>query len=164
MMAIQLARPSHSILAIASAHNTTYLLSLGASRVLDRHAPPSELIAEAQTLDIKLGIDCVGATTAGYAARALQKGGTLVCLVKKPDKAVLEETGVEARDIVMKRFHEDERYGRELVEFITKALSEGVIGPVRHEVVEGGLGKVQQGLNKLREGGVSGRKLVMRVE
>lgn len=163
-MAIQLARPTHSILAIASAHNTPYLLSLGASRVLDRHASPSEIIAEAQSLDIKLGIDCVGATTAAHTAHALQRGAKLVCLVKRPEKAVLEESGVEARDIVMKRFHEDERYGRELVEFITKALREGVIGPVRHELIDGGLDGVQKGLDKLKEGGVSGRKLVMKVE
>ena len=164
MMAIQLAKQSGlRVLAIAGLQNASELHSLGADKVLDRHKP-DEAIAEARNFRISLGIDCVGQETATYAAQALQPGGRLAYLVKKPDPAVADERKVSATDILIKRFHEDESYGRALVDFISSALFSRTLRPVRYESVKGELDGFQEALNKLQNQKVSGRKLVVRFE
>ncbi|KAG8531917.1 uncharacterized protein KY384_003553 [Bacidia gigantensis] len=163
MMATQLAHQSNlRVLGVASLHNTSQLLGLGAEKVLDRHRP-EEVIAEAQELRISLAIDCVGQETATYAARALLTGGKLAYLVKKPKVEVIEKKGLSVTDILIKRFHEDERYGSALVAFVERALVKRTLRPVKYEIIEGGLEAVEEGLRKLSEGGVSGEKLVVKV-
>ena len=164
MMAIQLAKQRNlRIFAVAGSHNVSELLDLGADQVYDRHRP-EEAVTEAEKLGINLGIDCIGQETATFAIRALQTGGKLACLVKAPDQAVVEKTGVEVVDVLIKRFHEDAAYGGNVVDFISHSLFTRVIRPVRYEVVKGGLEAVETGLQRSRDQGVSGRKLVIRLE
>ena len=46
-------------------------------------------------------------------------------------------------------------------EYMTKGLESGVVVPTRVHEIEGGLAKVQEALDLMLKGGVSGRKLVM---
>ncbi|KAL8822708.1 MAG: hypothetical protein Q9191_006564 [Dirinaria sp. TL-2023a] len=164
MMAIQLAKQSGlRILAVAGLQNASELHSLGADKVLDRYKP-KEAIVEARNFPVSLGIDCVGQETATYVAQALQPGGRLAYLVKKPDSAVANERKVSATDILIKKFHEDENYGRALVDFISDALSSRTLRPVRHEVAKGELNGFGEALDQLKNQEVSGRKLVVRFE
>lgn len=107
-MALQLAKQSgFRVVAVAGSHNASYLQSVGADRVLDRHRP-EEAIAEVKKLNVRLGVDCVGQQTATYAVQALQPGGRLVFLVKKPEPAVVETSDIEVTDILIKLFHEEQ--------------------------------------------------------
>lgn len=162
-MAIQFAKQSgFSVLAVADLQNEAYLKSLGADQVLDRHQPENT-IALARQLDISLAVDCVGQQTATSAVKALQPGGKLAYLVKQPDQAMAESFGVDATDILIKRFHEDPEYGQSLVDYVSYALLTQKIRPVRYDVVPGQLEAIQKGLKRLESQTVSGRKLVVRV-
>ena len=151
MMAIQLAKDSGlRVFAVAGLQNAPELYRLGADQVLDRHKP-DETIAEAQKLPISLGIDCVGQETATYAAQALQPGGRLAYLVKKPEEHVTNERKVTATDILIKRFHEDEGYGRALVDLVTRALFTRALRPARYEVVKGEIHGLEEGNYRIRK-------------
>ena len=164
IMTIQLAKLSgFRVFAVAGMQNASYLKGLGADKVLDRHQP-EEAIAEAKKCDINLGIDCVGQETATHAVRALQPRAKLVYLVKEPDRAVAEQSQVEAIDVLVKRFHEDATYGQSLMDYISHCLFNKLIRPVRHEIVHGGFEAVQSGLERLKDRKVSGRKLVISVD
>ena len=164
MMAVQFAKLSGlQVFAVAGLHNASVLYSMGADIVVDRHMP-NDAVAEARGLDIRLGIDCVGQETATHAAKALQPGSKLTYLVKKPNDLTLEETNVETVDVLIKRFHEDEMYGRAVVELISSCLFSKEIRSVPYELLGAGLGAVENGLQRLREQQVSGRKLVIMVD
>ena len=163
-MAIQLAKDNgFRVFAVAGLQNASYLHSVGADKVTNRYEP-EQAILEARRFGIRLGIDCVGQQTATFAARALQSGGKLVYLVKKPDTATLEVSKIEATDILIKRFHEDAAYGQSLVDYISHCLSSKAIRPARHEIVHGGFEAIEDGLARLRADAVSGRKLVISID
>ena len=163
MMTVQLAKLSGlRVFAIAGPHNAAKLHGLGADKVVDRHRPDAA-IAEARKLPIRLGIDCVGQETATYAIRALQPRSKLAYLVKRPVEAAVQETGAEVRDVLIKRFHEDEAYGHSVVSLISRHLFSRALQPVEHEVV-GGLKAIESGLQRLKSQDVSGRKLVVVAE
>ena len=164
MMATQFAKQSGlRVFAVAGLQNAAELHKLGADRILDR-SEPEHVITEAQKLPIYLGVDCVGQETATYAIRAQQLGGKLVYLVKKPKQGIVEEMKAQVTDILIKRFHEDEGYGRFLTDHISRSLLCRSIRPVRHELVERGFEAVEHGLERLRQNQVSGRKLVVALE
>ncbi|KAL8789704.1 MAG: hypothetical protein Q9195_006701 [Heterodermia aff. obscurata] len=164
MMAIQFAKLCNfRVFAVAGCHNTSELCDLGADVVVDRHKP-EEVVEKARGLHMKLGIDCVGKETATYALRALQPGSKLVCLVQRPDQGVLRQAEIGTSDVLIKRFHEDQTYGYDLVNFLSHHLFARTLRPVKFEVVEGGLGAVEDGLQKLRDQAVSGKRLILRVE
>lgn len=161
MMTIQLAKLSgFQVLAVGGLHNISYLQGLGADKVLDRHQP-EEAIMEAREFNIKLAVDCVGSQTAAYAARALQSEGRLVYLVKGPDQALMKSLKIEVRDIAIKRFHEDPAYGQFMVDFISQCVMQKTISPMRVKIFDGGFDAIQGGLEHLKQGEVSGRKLVV---
>ena len=164
MMAIQFAKLSNfAVFAVAGSQNSSDLYKLGADVFVDRHKP-EEVVEKARRLQITLGIDCIGKETATYAARALQPGSKLVYLVQKPDQDTLEQAGVEANDVLIKRFHEDKTYGSNLVNVLSHHLFARTIQPVKFEVVEGGLAAIEDGLQRLRNQAVSGKKLIVRVD
>ena len=164
MMAIQFAKLSnHRVFAVAGSHNSPDLYNLGANVVVDRHKP-EEVLEKARNLRIKLGVDCIGKETATYAVRALQPGSKLVYLVQRPDQVALEQAGIETTDVLIKRFHEDQAYGSNLVNFLSHHLFAQTLRPVKFEIVEGGLGAIEDGLQRLRDQAVSGKRLIVRVE
>ena len=164
MMAIQFAKLSNlRVFAVAGSHNNSDLYDLGADVITDRHNP-EDVVEKARRLDINLGVDCIGKETATYAVRALQPGSKLVYLVQKPDQGALEQARIETTDVLIKRFHEDQTYGSNVVNFVSHHLFARTIRPVKFEIVEGGLGAIEDGLQRLRDQVVSGRRLVVRVE
>ena len=161
MMATQLARLAGlRVFAVAGLHNATAIHKLGAEQVVDRHRP-DEVVFEAKKLGIGLAIDCVGSETASHAARALQPGGRLACMVQQPQRATLDAHQVQATDILIKKFHEDEHFGRQLVDFVSNAIGRKDIRPLNYDIIEGGLAKVEEGLQKLKGGNVSAHKVVV---
>ena len=161
MMATQLAKLAGlRVFAVAGLHNAAAIDRLGAERVVDRHRP-DDAVAEAKKLEIGLAIDCVGKETATYAARSLQAGGRLACMVKQPQQATLDANQVQATDILIKKFHEDENFGRYLVNFISDGIARKEIRPLKYEIIKGGLARVEDGLQKLQGESVSALKVVV---
>ena len=161
MMATQLARLAGlRVFAVAGLHNAAEIHRLGAEKVVDRHRP-EDAVAEAKKIGIRLAIDCVGKETATHAARALQPGGRLACMVKQPQQAALDANQIQATDILIKKFHEDESFGQYLVNFVSDAMERKEIRPLNHETIEGGFAGVEGGLQKLKGENVSARKVVV---
>jgi hypothetical protein len=58
---------------------------------------------------------------------------------------------------------EDYNAGSTYMKKLTKVLNEGKIVPVKHRVMQGGLGDIAQGFAEMKAGRVKGEKLVYRV-
>lgn len=160
ILATQLAKASgFRVIGVSSTANFAYTKDRGVDITLDREEP-EEVVRRVRPLNIKYAIDCVGSETAGYAARALGSGGTLVALVKPP-KQVPENVNVT--DILIKKFHEDRDWGDSLMRFAEVLLQDKRILPPRLRIVDAGLAGIPKGLGLLQDDLISGEKVVVRV-
>ncbi|KZP06130.1 GroES-like protein, partial [Athelia psychrophila] len=165
--AIQFAKLSgfSPIIATASPHNAAYLESLGATHVLDRHLDAASLKKEVVSIT-KLPIDIVydaisepNTQKLGY--ELLADNGTLILTLPS---GLGETTGSK---IVKSTYGSpfapgNEQIGEGLYVNLHGYLESGAIQPNRVEVLPGGLGGIVGGLDRLREGKVSGAKLIVR--
>lgn len=175
-MAVQIAREmGFTVFGTASAHQHECVKSLGATAVVDYKDPEVvKKIVDAATkegMPITHGYDavCVGDSPIHVSEIIHQsnggKGGKLVHTGPLPQGKKLAE-GVEVTQaLAFKIFTDHEEVGRAMfTEYLTKALESGVIKPApKVEIVEGGLEATQKAWDQLKKG-VSGRKLVIKVE
>ncbi|CZR66811.1 related to NADPH:quinone reductase and related Zn-dependent oxidoreductases [Phialocephala subalpina] len=173
--AVQLARNlGFKVFATASQTHHQYLKSLGAFEVFDYHDSDvvSKIVASAKMAGtpISLGFDCVSeGTTSQQSAEILLdsggKGGKL-CLVlpwsgqgEKPDGVEISQT--EA----YRAFVNQAEMGKWFFnEYLEKALQEkSILSAPEIQIVEGGIDGAQKALD-LSKKGVSGKKLVVKVE
>ncbi|KAG6824259.1 hypothetical protein H0H92_007521 [Tricholoma furcatifolium] len=162
---IQLASLSgfYPIIAIASLKHIKYLKSIGATHVVDRNAPESELaerISEITTKPITLIYVSTGypeGQRLGY--RLLAKGG---CLATVTPPAVEKEEGKDIIHVLgfLNRPHTRE-LGIQLYRALSGLLDQGLIKPNRVEVLPGGLDRIIGGLERMEANQVSGVKLVV---
>jgi hypothetical protein len=66
--------------------------------------------------------------------------------------------------VPIKLFHEVPAVGQALVEWLERLLQEGLVTPPNIIDVQRGLGSVNQGLDRMRRGEISGGKLVVRID
>ena len=182
-IAIQLAKLSgfSPIITTASLRNTELLSSLGATHVLDRGLSATALkdaIAKITSNPITLAFDAISHPDTQQASYdILSVGGTLIVTEpvaenKSDDKVVRGVFG---------SFHPppNREMGRRFIPVLTRWLADGTIKvcdicswsveyslvfpcqPNAVEVVPGGLNGIPTGLQKLKNGLVSGRKLVV---
>ncbi|PIL32961.1 hypothetical protein GSI_05079 [Ganoderma sinense ZZ0214-1] len=168
--AIQAARLNKfaPIITTASPHNAARLTALGATHVLDRALSPSALaaaIAEAAGgAPIELVYDAISepdTQAAGYAA--LAPGGTL--LMTLPPAVPAESLTAEKKIVmVFGSFYlpGNRALGRELFGRLEGYLRSGAFGPNEVEVVPGGLAGIVEGLERLKQNKVAGKKLIVR--
>ena len=64
-------------------------------------------------------------------------------------------------NVPIKLFHEIQTIGEALALWMERLLSEGLLSPPEVTVVEGGLGGINEALDMMRRGEVSGRRLVV---
>lgn len=170
--ALQLARasqPNLNILAIASAHNTSYCKSLGASQVFDYHAPSIEadLIASLSNSNSILegifhaaGPESAVRSCAHIASQS--EGKAIVVTVRPAPKdgmpGDVRVKAIKSTDI----FKPGNEVGSKIWrEFVPGALERGVLVAAPEAVVVGsGLRSVQKGLD-VQKRGVSARKIVV---
>nr|BAK40869.1 medium-chain dehydrogenase/reductase like protein [Phanerochaete sordida] len=165
---IQFARLSgfSPIITTASPSNSALLKSLGATHIIDRSAPLSELPAAVQAITsapVKVAYDAISAPdTQNAAYDVLAPGGKLVIVLAQavdagrltPQKEVVHVFGsVQAPD--------NRKVGASLYAALPGLLASGEIKPNKVEVLPGGLAGIPAGLEKLRAG-VSALKLVAR--
>ncbi|KAI0696870.1 GroES-like protein [Cerioporus squamosus] len=170
--AIQVAKYSgySPIITTASLHNEALLKSLGATAVLDRKLPPSSILSEVQKLaggkPLEYAFDAISVRdTQALAYDALAPGGTLLIVLSDAIPAEKKKAGDNKR--VVHGFGtvhvpENREIGLQLFSRLTEWLRTGVIVPNRVEVLPNGLAGIPDGLERLKQDKVSGKKLVAR--
>ncbi|EIN10087.1 GroES-like protein [Punctularia strigosozonata HHB-11173 SS5] len=167
--ALQFARLSgfSPIIVTASEHNTDLLKSLGATHVIPRSLPLSSFASEVAKITaapVEVAFDAIGSPESQKAGlEVLAPNGTIVLLLPPTQ---------ESRDIAgSKHFAHvfgaftlplTKALGAGVAKHFPKYLEEGAIKPNRVRVLPNGLAGVQEGLDLLRDGKVSGQKLVVR--
>ncbi|KAI0760964.1 GroES-like protein [Trametes elegans] len=171
--AIQLAKLSgfSPIITTASPHNEQLLRSLGAAHVLDRTLSPAAILAELPKLTqgkpLEFVFDAIAvADTQALGYDALAPGGALI--VVNPDEVPAEKKKAagESKRVVnvfgIVHLPENREVGVELFKRLTEWLEKGIIVPNRVEVLPNGLAGIPEGLERLKNNKVSGKKLVAR--
>ncbi|RDW63669.1 hypothetical protein BP6252_11214 [Coleophoma cylindrospora] len=174
--AVQLARDfGYKVYATASAKHHEYLKSLGAFETFDYHDSDvvQQIVASAKSsgIQIDLGFDTVGEGNASklaaevlFAARSGDKA-KLALVLEWPEKEPQPE-GIEiSRTNAMRISTDKSELGSWFFnDYLKVALGNKTIVPSpKVEIVEGGLNAAQKTLDLLKAG-VSGKKLVVKVE
>lgn len=155
------------IITTASPHNEEYLKSLGATHVIDRNLPLSELAAHVKAITdkpVKYGYDAVGSPETQNAIFDLLASGGQLLLVKT---SALDEAKVATSDKYVGRVFADVQLpaqretGRDLYAHLTQMVEAGDIKPTRLDLLPNGLAGIPEGLQRLKKG-VSAVKLVAR--
>ncbi|OAX39655.1 GroES-like protein [Rhizopogon vinicolor AM-OR11-026] len=163
---IQLARLSgfYPIIATASPSNEDLVKSYGATHFLDRHLPGNELKAAiSKVTDSSIGIvyDAISLPeTQLMGWGLLAENGTLILthdvLVKEDENKGRKA----ARAFGSPHAPQNQELSRSSWAMVEKWLSEGTIQPNKYEVLPNGLEGIIGGLERLKNGQVSGTKLV----
>ncbi|KAH9847269.1 GroES-like protein [Lenzites betulinus] len=169
--AIQLAKASgfNPIITTASSHNAALLNSLGATHVLDRTLTNEETLVQLPKLTegkpLQFAFDGVSLPeTQTLAYRGLAPGGRLVILL--PDAIPLASKEPDSGKHVA--FLRGSAYlpqtwetGAEIFRELTTWLTLGTIKANAVDVVPGGLAGIPSGLERLKDGQISAKKLVV---
>jgi NADPH:quinone reductase-like Zn-dependent oxidoreductase len=156
-----------SVIAITSAKTKPLVERLGAQHVIARDGKSNDdILNEIRAIvgdDLTLAIDMVGNDTAAYCIKALSTTKPSILAPLAFLKAGEEiPTNVTVADVEMKRFvieQGNEKYGAMLNELI----SGGKLSIPEILVLEGGLEKIQEGLDMQKKGDLAGRKLIVRI-
>jgi D-arabinose 1-dehydrogenase-like Zn-dependent alcohol dehydrogenase len=114
---------------------------------------------------LRFGLDTRGKETAALLAGAMQtesegrkKRAHLVGLTGLPKQPV---NGVVYHSVPIKAFHEAPQVGEGLTIWLEKLLEQKLLATPEIEVAEGGLGGINDALDKLRNGTVNGPRIVV---
>ncbi|KAL7278949.1 hypothetical protein ACG7TL_006781 [Trametes sanguinea] len=169
--AIQFAKLSgfSPIIATASLKNAALLKGFGATHVLDRNLPAASLREEIIKIaggPVATVYDAISLPeTQNPAFDLLAPGGKLLTVLPP---AVEEDKAKDAQGRTIVHVHgpiqlpQNVEFGKLLFKKLTGLLETGDIKPLRLEVIPGGLEAIATGLEKIRNGQVSGTKLVVR--
>ncbi|TFK87156.1 GroES-like protein [Polyporus arcularius HHB13444] len=168
--AIQMAKLSSfsPIITTASPRNEELLKSLGATHVLDRSLPASELLAQIARLTGGIAPEIVYDAislpdTQSLAYDALAPGGVLLLVLPEniPAEKKTQDDGKKVI-VVMGNFHrpENRALGVELFKRLEEWLAKGWVKPNRVEVLPDGLAGVPGGLERMKNNQVSATKLI----
>ncbi|KAG1759322.1 chaperonin 10-like protein [Suillus occidentalis] len=152
------------VITTASLTHEEYLKSLGATHVLDRHVSASALqnfLSTHHLTTIKFVYDAISLPeTQQVGWSLLSPGGRLVTTLPV---LVKEEERKERRAITTfgsPYVDENKELCRGSRGMISEWLEKGIIKPLKYEVLPNGLEGIIEGLERLKKGQVSGKKLV----
>lgn len=154
------------IITTASKHNEEYLMSLGATHIVDRHTPLSDLPAAVRAITptpIMYALDAISTAESQNAMFGLVApgGSLLIDTHNRIDKAKLASGAKYVAQVYGDVQHPPERpCGLALYAHITGLLERGDVKPGRVEVIPGGLTAIPGALDRLKSG-VSALKLVV---
>ncbi|OSC97731.1 GroES-like protein [Trametes coccinea BRFM310] len=157
------------IIATASLKNAALLKGFGATHVLDRNLPAASLREEIVKIaggPVATVYDAISLPeTQNPAFDLLAPGGKLLTVLPP---AVEEDKAKDAQGRTIVHVHgpiqlpQNVEFGKLLFKKLTGLLETGDIKPLRLEVIPGGLEAIATGLEKIKNGQVSGTKLVVR--
>jgi NADPH:quinone reductase-like Zn-dependent oxidoreductase len=168
-LAVQLAKLAGlKVAAVADlAKGSQRLVEIGADFQVDRHDPKRaiEVLKAVTGGKLRFGVDIVGAETASALQEALQKSSSgpqshLLGLSGVPKEAA---SGVTIHKVPIKLFHESAVFGDTLVRWLEQLLIAKTLKLPEVEVAEGGLAGINDALDRLRAGTVSGKRIVVSV-
>ncbi|KAL9612089.1 MAG: hypothetical protein Q9167_003311 [Letrouitia subvulpina] len=168
-MAIQLAKLlGLRVIAVADvAKHGSRLVDLGADLLVDRKDPSRaiEIIRSVTKGNLRYSIDTVGKETATHLQEALHQSGEktqahLVGLTGLP-KARLP--GISYHTVPIKVFHTIPSVGEQTMIWLEQLLIKGILHPPEIEIAAGGLEGVNEALDSLRVGSISGKRIVVPV-
>jgi NADPH:quinone reductase-like Zn-dependent oxidoreductase len=168
-LAVQLAKLAGlKVAAVADlAKGSQRLVEIGADFQVDRHDPRRaiEVLKAVTGGKLRFGVDIVGAETASALQEALQKSSSgrqshLLGLSGVPKEAA---NGVTIHKVPIKLFHESAVFGDTLVRWLEQLLIAKTLKLPEVEVAEGGLAAINDALDRLRAGTVSGKRIVVSI-
>ena len=136
-----------------------------ADLIVDSHNPERavEIIRRVTDGRLRFAVDVVGTTTAELLRRTLRSGDEemkshLVGLTGLPKVPVC---GVQQHTVPIKVHHDVPAVGEAMMIWLEKLLATGMLVPPEVEILEGGLSAVNDGLDRMRRGEISGRRLAV---
>ncbi|KAI0694764.1 GroES-like protein [Earliella scabrosa] len=175
--AIQLAKLQgfSPIITTSSLKHEAWLKSLGATHIIDRSRPITDILAELPKITggkpIVYAYDSIGdPETQNMGFDALAPGGGLVSTLMFTDPVLKEKIARDngskklARPFASYQLPGNKVLGVEIYMRLTEWLETGVIVPNRVEVLPGGLAGIPEGCERMKNNQVSGEKLVVRIE
>jgi NADPH:quinone reductase-like Zn-dependent oxidoreductase len=159
----------YTVVTTSSQRNREFVQSLGPAHVIDHYLPPEEVVAALNAhgpydkIFDTIGLPPVTSIILDYLES--QGGGSYNSLIPPVPGTRTIPQNVK-RIFAPYSYAFDEEVHKPLArwiyeEYLPQGLESGLIVPTRQEVVTGGLEKVQEVLDLMMRGGVSGKKLVM---
>lgn len=143
------------------------LAELGADFMVDKHDKKRaiEIIRAISGDKLRFGIDCTGKETAEHLEQALHQSHTgpkshLLGLTGLPKQPL---PGVVHHKMPIKLFHEVQAYGETVMQWLEELLVSKSLKLPDVDIAEGGLAGVNDALDRLRSGTVSGKRIVVPV-
>ncbi|OAL47778.1 GroES-like protein [Pyrenochaeta sp. DS3sAY3a] len=164
--AIQIAAYSGlEVIAVASKKTAVLVRELGSTWVVTRdEKTDDEIVAEIRGIvgdELTLAADIVGPSTAASCVAALSSRlPSKIAPLSFLPKGHVVPRNVTVADVEMKWFILDKGNERYAVE-LNRLVAEGVVKMPELEVLEGGLGRVEEGLEMQRRGDRAGKKIVV---
>lgn len=159
----------YTVITTSSPQNREFVDSLGATEVIDHTQPLDELVAQFEAHGPYHGIlDCISKPdTLNIWVKLLADKGGVVYGTLPNQKPVTFPSNIDYRFRPFSWVLEEEKHS-DLArwfynEYVPQGLQSGQIIPTRHILLEGGLGKVQESMDKLASEGISGHKYVLQI-
>ncbi|KAL8768038.1 MAG: hypothetical protein Q9194_005814 [Teloschistes cf. exilis] len=170
--ALQLAKSSGlKVIAVADVvRHGSSLLDLGADLLVDRQDPSRavEIIRSVTKGRLRFALDTVGKETASYLQEALQRanegGGGQAHLVGLTGLPQTRLPSIKYHSIPIKIFHHAPFVGERAVSWLEELLVAKTLRPPEVAIAEGGLEGINRALDRLRDGSISGKRLVVPIE
>ena len=141
------------------------LVDAGADLLVDRHDPSRavQIIRSVTKGKLRFALDTVGKETATHLQESLlqSKGseqGHLVGLTGLPKTRL---PGLKYHSVPIKLFHSVPIIGERIVDWLEQLLVRKTLQPPEVSVVDEGLEGINKALDKLRNGSISGKRLVV---
>jgi NADPH:quinone reductase-like Zn-dependent oxidoreductase len=124
-----------------------------------------QIIRRVTNGNLQYAVDTVGRNTAELAQRALQQNqdGIVSHLVGLSGLPKHPAPGVNHHSLPMKVFHEVQEVGENLMKWLEALLKEGLLIPPDVELAPGGLDGINDALDRMRKGDISGKRLVIKI-
>lgn len=168
-MAIQLAKLlGLRVIAVADvAKHGSRLVDLGADLLVDRQDPVRaiEIVRNVTKGKLRYSIDTVGKETATHLQEALQQpeGESQAHLVGLTGLPKARLPGIRYHTVPIKVFHTVPSIGEQTMIWLEQLLVKGVLQPPEIQIADGGLEGINEALDSLRTGSVSGKRIVVPV-
>lgn len=166
-MAVQLAKLAGlQVICVADlVRHGARLNRLGADVLVDRQdsGRAVEIIRSVTRGQLRFALDTVGKETAGYLQESLagQPENTQAHLVGLTGLPKSSLPGVKHHSVPIKVFHITPAVGEPIMAWLEKLLASKVLAPPDVDIAHGGLEGINDALDQLREGKVSGKRIVV---
>jgi NADPH:quinone reductase-like Zn-dependent oxidoreductase len=146
--------------------NGERILRHGADLLVDRHdeARAVKILRGITKGKLRFGLDTRGKESIGLLAEAMRISGDdprLAHVVGLTGIPKVPREGVKYHSVPIKSFHEVPAVGDSLMIWLEQMLAEGLLSTPDIEVAGGGLDGINAALDRLRDGSVSGPRLVV---